>query len=193
MKKQISMVLVTALLASTSFGQSSTAQAPVAEDGISSKGFRVALVKPMLSADITASRQGRSGSASGTLDSALGFSLGYASLPVQELGWTSNLTYMDIKDEGGTAGAVRLDGNLAYAFTPIANFKCGLNFSKLTSGTTFSSLNPGIGFQGGLGIQITKNFGFDVGYTEMNQSGSIDGIQFDVKEKGMEIGVNGTF
>lgn len=147
----------------------------------------------MLSADIKASYQGYSASNSETLDSALGFSLGYASLPVQELGWTSNLTYMDIKNESATTGAVRLDGNLAYAFTQIANFKGGINFSKLTSGSNSSKLNPGIGFQGGLGVQLTKNFGLDVGYTEMNQSGSIDGLQVDLKEKGMEIGVNGTF
>lgn len=127
------------------------------------------------------------------MDSALGLSLGYASLPVQELGWTSNFTYMDIKNEGTTTGAVRADGNLAYAFNKTANIKGGLNLSKLTSGSNSNKLNPALGFQSGLGVQLTKNFGLDVGYTEMNQSGSIDGVSVDLKEKGMEIGVNGTF
>lgn len=194
MKKQISTVLVAALLTATAFGQEvSTLKTSVPSDGISSKGFRVAIVKPMLSADVKASYRGQSASANETLDSALGLSLGYASLPVQELGWTSNFTYMDIKNEGSTTGAIRADGNLAYAFTQIVNIKGGLNLSKLTSGSNKDKLNPAIGFQGGVGIQITKNFGLDVGYTEMNQSGSIDGVSIDLKEKGMEIGLNGTF
>ncbi len=193
MKTKITAFLAMALVASTSFAQnSSTAKMPQ-DDGISSKGFRISIVKPMLSADIKASYKGQSASNSETLDSALGLSLGYASLPVQELGWTSNFTYMDIKNEGSTTGAVRADGNLAYAFTQIVNIKGGVNLSKLTSGTNSDKLNPGIGFQGGLGIQLTRNFGLDVGYTEMNQSGSLDGVSVDLKEKGMEIGLTGTF
>lgn len=192
MKTKIALLLATAFVASTSFAQNtSTAKMPT-DDGISSKGFRVGIVKPMLEADIKASYQGQSFGNKEKLDEALGFSLGYASLPVQELGWTANATYMDIKNNGESTGLARIDGNLAYAFTSIINVKGGLNVSKLTKSES-SKYDAGIGFQGGVGVQLTKNFGLDLGYTQMNQSGSSDGVKVDLKEAGVEIGLNGTF
>jgi hypothetical protein len=99
---------------------------------------------------------------------------------------------MDIKNEGSSTGLARIDGNLAYAFTSIVNVKGGLNISKFTKSET-SDYNAGIGFQGGVGVQLTRNFGMDLGYTQMNQSGSSDGVKVDLKEAGIEIGLNGTF
>ena len=193
MKKKITVLLATVLVASTSFAQNtSTAKMPT-NDGISSKGIRIGIVKPMLDVDLKASYQGQSSSNKERLDDTLGFSLGYASLPVQKLGWTTNATYMDIKNEGSSTGLARIDGNLAYAFTSIINFKGGLNVSKLTSGEDHNKFNAGIGFQGGVGVQLTKNFGLDLGYTQMNQSGSFEGLKVDLKEAGVEIGLNGTF
>jgi len=193
MKTKITVFLAMALVASSSFAQNtSTAEMPT-NDGISSKGFRIGIVKPMLDADLKASYQGQSFSNKEKLDEALGFSLGYASLPVQELGWTANATYMDIKNEGSSTGLARIDGNLAYAFTSIINIKGGLNVSKLTSGENHDKINAGIGFQGGVGVQLTRNFGLDLGYTQMNQSGSMDGVKVDLKEAGFEVGLNGTF
>ncbi len=194
MKKNLSALPVTALFAATSFGQSSSpTKVSVVDERISTSGFRVAIVKPMLSAEMKASYKGFASASSETLDSALGLSLGYASLPFQELGWSSNFTHMDIKNNGTTTGLVRADGNLAYAFNKTVNIKGGLNLSKMTSGWNSTRLNPVLGFQGGLGIQLTKNFGLDLGYTEMNQSGSIDEAFVELKEKGTEIGVIGTF
>lgn len=191
MKTQITAFLAMALVASSSFAQNtSTAKMPT--DGMSSKGFRIGIVKPMLEADIKASYQGQSFGAKEKLDEALGLSLGYASLPVQELGWTANATYMDIKNEGSSTGLARIDGNLAYAFTSIVNVKGGLNISKLTKSEN-SKYDAGIGFQGGVGVQLTRNFGLDLGYTQMNQSGSSEGVKVDLKEAGVEIGLNGTF
>lgn len=192
MKTKITVFLAMALVASSSFAQNtSTAKMP-ADDSISSKGFRIGIVKPMLEADIKASYQGQSFGNKEKLDEALGLSLGYASLPVQELGWTANATYMDIKNNGESTGLARIDGNLAYAFTSIVNVKGGLNVSKLTKSDA-SKYDAGIGFQGGVGVQLTRNFGLDLGYTQMNQSGSSDGIKVDLKEAGVEIGLNGTF
>ncbi|MBX7231332.1 MAG: hypothetical protein K1X29_04510 [Bdellovibrionales bacterium] len=191
MKTKITVLLATVLVASTSFAQNTlTAKMPT-NDGISSKGFRIGVVKPMLEADYKLSYQGQHLEIEENLE-ALGFSLGYASLPVQELGWTTNATYMDIKSEGGSVGLARIDGNLAYAFTSIINVKGGLNVSKFTS-REISKYDAGIGFQGGVGVQITKNFGLDLGYTQMNQSDSVNGVKVNLKESGVEIGLNGTF
>ncbi len=192
MKNQVTAFLVTALVASMSFAQN-TSTAKMSDDGIASKGVRISVLKPVLEAEIKASYKGQSFGTKEKLDDALGFSVGYASLPVQELGWTANLAYMDVKNEGTSTGMMRADGNLAYAFTSILNVKGGLNLSKFTSGTNNEKLNPAIGFQGGLGVQVSKNFGLDIGYTQMNQSGSLDGVNVDIKESGLEIGLNGTF
>lgn len=193
MKNQIITFLVTALLASISFAQNASTVKAVAENEPSSKGLRISILKSFLEADVKASYQGHSFSGTDKLDDTLGFSLGYANILVGELGWTANLAYMDIKNEGTSVAMVRADGNLAYAFTSILNIKGGVNLSKFTSGTNYDKYNVGIGYQGGLGIQLTKNFGLDIGYTQMNQSGSSNGIDVDVKESGTEIGLNGTF
>lgn len=164
------------------------------DDGISSKGFRVGIVKPMLEAELKFSNGGRSFSTEPTkIDDTLGLSLGYVNLPVQELGWTSNLSYMQLKNKGLDANLARLDGNVAYSFTQILNIKGGLNLSKFTSGEGVSKLDPSIGFQGGLGVQLTRNFGLDIGYTNMNQSATVDDVKVEAKESGIEIGLNGTF
>lgn len=189
MKTKITVFLAMVLVASASFAQnSSTAKMPT-DDRISSKGFRMGIVKLMLDADFKVSIPGKSFNEKGKLPEALGFSLGYASLPVQDLGWTTNTTFM----HADGVGFARIDGNLAYAFTSIVNVKGGLNVSQLISGTTFEKRNAGIGFQGGVGVQLTKNFGLDLGYTQMNQSNSLGGYSVDAKLAGVEIGLNGTF
>lgn len=200
MKAKITVLLAMALVVSTAFAVENVAETTstsiatmTTEDGISSKGFRIGIVKPILKANVRASLGPFSTSASDHIDEALGFSLGYANLPVQQLGWTTNATYIDIKNEDVSAGIVRVDGNLAYAFTPIFNIKGGLNISQFTSDEELRKLNAGIGFQSSIGVQLTKNIGLDIGYTHMSQSGSLDGVKLDVEESGFEIGLTGTF
>jgi hypothetical protein len=191
MKNQIAAFLATALVASMSFAQNtSTAQMPTQEN--SSKGFRVSIVKPMLEAELKVSGGGQSASDSAKLDDALGFAVGYANLPVQALGWTANLTHLEIKSDGASATMLRLDGNAAYAFTNFVNVKGGLNLSKFTSNAS-DELKPAIGLQASVGFQATKNFGIDVGYTQMNQKAESQGVDLNVKVSGIEIGLNGTF
>lgn len=195
MKKQVILMSLACVLASISFAQNSSTlkRDDLSDDQTSSQGVRVGVVKSMLKSEIAARYQGFSGSSSENIDSTTGVSLGYAKLPVQALGFTSNLTYLDFRDNGDPAGALRADGNLAFAFTKFLNAKGGINVSKFTSGKGLTDLNAGIGFQAGLGVQMTKNIGLDVGYTEMNQSGTFQGIDLSTKQKGMEIGLTGTF
>jgi hypothetical protein len=191
MKKQITILMALVILSSNAFAQGTTKAKK--QDEVSSQGFRVSIVKPMLDSEVKLSGNGASNSYSQTLDQALGLSLGYVSLPVQQLGWTANATYLDIQNNGYTTSLVRIDGNAAYAFTNIISIKGGLNITKLTGGNDAEKFDAGIGFQGGIGIQVTKNFGFDVGYTQMNQSTNLDGYDISVREAGLEIGLNGTF
>ena len=192
MKSTVTAFLTIALLASTVLAQNtSTTKMPT--DEISSRGVRIGIVKPMLEYEAKVDYSGNSFSFKDKLDEAIGFSVGYASLPVQEFGWISNLTYIDIKNQGTKSGLIRLDGNLAYAFTSFVNVKGGLNLSKFTSDGNMAKLDPSLGFQGGLGFQVTKNFGVDIGYTQMNQSGTNSDLKLNFKVAGAEIGLNGTF
>ncbi len=142
-------------------------------------------------------------------DSVFGVAVGYASLPVQELGFTTNLAYMEARKDR-SANIARADGNLGYAFNNNVNLKGGLNILKFTSGTDLKDLNSGIGFQGSLGFQLNKTVGFDIGYSESNLSGTLPITStftsngkviskevgkgdVDVKLSGLEVGLNATF
>lgn len=168
----------------------SAPQSEFVDGGIASEGFRLAILKPFMNLDVKISGTGESDSSK--IDDTLGFSVGYANLPVQDLGWTTNLAYLDMRNNGGSAGMARLDGNLAYAFKPMVNIKGGLNVSKMVSGA-LTQLNVGIGFQAGVGFQFTQNFGIDAGYSQMNQSLSSGGQTATIRESGPEIGLNATF
>ncbi len=193
MKTKVAVLLTTVFVASMSFAQNtSTIEVPTA-DGASTKGVRIGLVKSVLRADLeVTSEQYGPFKASADIDDSLGLSLGYASLPVQELGWAANATYINITNNGASLGLARIDGNLAYAFNSLINVKGGLNVSKLTDEEA-SKYDAGVGFQGGIGFQLTKKIGLDLGYTQMRQSGSFSGLKIDAKESGLEVGLNGTF
>ena len=165
------------------------------EGSISARGLRLGIVKSILDMNIKGSKNGSSASNQDKLDDSLGLSLGYVNLPVQQLGWTSNLTYLNIKEEGSNANLMRVDGNLAYAFTNTLNLKGGLNLAKFTStdGGWAQNMDAAIGFQASLGVQITENFGLDVGFTQMNQSGSLGDISVNLRESGTELGLTATF
>lgn len=201
MKTKLTVFLAMALVASTSFAQnSSTAKMPQ-DDGISSQGIRVSIVKPTLDMKATVKYQGYSFDGTGKPDSALGIAVGYAKLPVQELGFTTNLALMEAKSES-SVNIARVDGNLGYAFNKYVNLKGGLNVIKFTSGDGLKDLNPGFGYQASAGFQLNKTVGLDVGYTESNTSGKtpvtskgqeIGKANIDVKMSGLEVGLNATF
>lgn len=192
MKNQIAAFLATALVASMALAQNtSTATMPSANSG-AAQGIRVSLVKSMLDAEVKASVGGNSISVKDTLDEAHGLAVGYASLPVQAIGWTANVTYIEVKNDGSNGNVIRADGNAAYAISSLVNFKGGLNLSKMTGSGT-EDFKPAIGMQASVGLQFTKNFGLDLGYTQMNQTADQDGVDVKFKMSGFEVGVNGTF
>lgn len=203
MKKQITAFLAIALVASCSFAQNTSTEKMPQDDSISSKGFRISLVRPNLDTKMKIKWEKFSFEGSPKIDSTTGLSVGYASLPIQELGWTSNLALMEAKTES-SANLARIDGNLGYAFNKYVNLKGGLNVVKFTTGSGVKELNPGVGFQASVGVQVTRNLGFDVGYTEMNTAGKspvtstssgqeIGKANYDLKMYGLEFGINGTF
>lgn len=141
---------------------------------------------------------GQSASDSESLDSTLGLSVGYAYLPVQQLGLVGSVALLDIsnKDEDGktyTQTMYRVDGNAAYSFNQNLYLKGGANISGFTRGDIAKKMDPAIGLQAGLGFQINKNFGIDAGLVMMRQTATMLGVDVELQESGLELGLHGTF
>ncbi len=177
--------------------KSTTAAERVSKNSISTNGFRVSFIKPDLEVNVTTDTQGRQDK----FDDSIGLALGYAHLPIRELGFTSNLAMFQMKERATNFNLVRLDGNLGTALNRTVSIKGGINVSKFTNGGfQVQQLNPGLGLQASLGLQVIPNFGVDLGYVEMTQQGSqkIDNglgtqINQDLRTTGLEIALHGTF
>ena len=197
-------LLLAATIVASSFAQAATSntvstQAPknIWANETSSEGFRVAVTKPMVDFKLKA---GGASSAGYKMNEAVGVSLGYANLPVEQLGWTADVAYINglkLKDtdssDSVTWNAARISGNLGYAFTEMFNVKGGVNLTKMVSGPSSSSFSPSVGFQLGAGVQFTNNFGLDLNYLQMNQTFSVSGLSIDAVMTGYEIALHGTF
>jgi hypothetical protein len=176
------------LFGSTAFGQTESLTYQTVSrmelPSVSTQGVRVALLKPFLNRGITA--EGRRIKI-GDIKDSLGYAIGYAHLPIRELGFTTNLAYLAFWESEDSL--VRLDGNLGYAFDEIVNFKGGLNGSQVT-GFREPRLGAALGIQAGVGFQINPLFGIDISYVMMRQTGS-SSVAMD--ESGFEFAVHGTF
>ncbi len=188
----------------------------ITENEISSRGLRISLI----SAPSYLFATGNDGtSSSRNYDSFPGVSIGYADLKVGQFGWTSNLAYLSlgehyvdtfttVQDNSITSGSktysgsinfVRADFNVAYTFNKYFNFKAGLNTLKCINGTGYDSgsenyfKNLGFGYQSSIGIQLTKNYGFDIGFSDMNFQGSNSNGSGNYTISGLEVALSGTF
>jgi hypothetical protein len=151
------------------------------------KGLRVSLFKPVLTARTQTTGQGNTEM---SFDNTFGLSIGYANLPLKQIGWTANASYIEIFYAGDKLGVLRTDANVAYGFTKNLNIKGGLNLSKFVIPERVrDEYNPSVGFQSSLGLQVTKNVGVDAGYTFMKQTNK----RQDIELAGLELGVNATF
>ncbi len=201
MLKRIVTMLAVATVTVTAFAQQqdmNTISTPV-PNVESAKGFRVALIKPFLDYEVKQEFLGVNASSEGDLEKEIGFSVGYAYLPVQKLGFTGNLSYISLDGDDADsdkATLLRIDGNLAYSVNEMVSFKGGLNISNFTD-DEMDELDPSIGLQFGAGIQITKNFGVDASYVIMQQYAKQDTIfgenEIRVFEKGIEVALHATF
>lgn len=128
-----------------------------------------------------------------SIDNTVGVSLGYAHLPIQAAGFTVGASYMNIHEGTSDSGQARLDGNLAVAINQLFHIKGGANISKIVKSEAANEWDPGLGFQVGAGLQFSRTFGMDLGYTIMNQSSTINGYKITAQLTGLELGVHATF
>ncbi len=191
MKMKAATFLFAVTIALGSLAQETSELKGLEGDGFSSKGFRIGISRHALQVKLEVSNDVESVVVNPTAEEGFALSLGYASLPIEKLGWTASYTFTNIELRNLVVPLVRIEGNLAYAFSPFANVKAGLNVSNV------EDARPGFGFQTGVGFQITKNLGLDVGYVQMKQSSSgivqNQLIKVLAKQTGFEIGLNGTF
>lgn len=167
------------------------------------KGIRVGLTKPFYNGNshITVTDKVSTGSASDTstihTDYSQGLKFGYAYLPVRDLGYIADFDYVEVSMGNRSTNIARLSGNAAVAITPIINIHAGLNYTDWV-GKHASRFSPGFGNQVGVGFQITRNFGFELNYSESNVDFDIKGfdnliVNGDLKFKGYDFNLIGTF
>ncbi|MNJ94702.1 hypothetical protein D3C87_124040 [compost metagenome] len=200
MKNALTALVAMTLLASVSLAQDTTSSRMAMPEIYSSKGIRVSLLRPTIDMKGKGKMEGKTVNLTGKVEDVLGLGVGYANLPVGQVGWTGNVTYL--KPATGDAGMLRGDGNVAYAFTQFVNVKGGLNVMKVIGGSFAENYTPGIGGQASVGLQLTRNFGLDLSYVMMRNGlklpvspGSSSKILTvdDLEFAGVEIGLNGTF
>jgi hypothetical protein len=209
LKQLVTLLAVTAVAVST-FAQAqtnpeeTTAVSTHYPGPTSAKGFRIALVKPFLDWDLQAKADSRTFKFDGEFEKEMGFSVGFAYLPIRNIGFTVNASYLSFNDEGDSdkAHMLRADGNVGYAFNEIFSIKGGLNISDFTN-SELNEYKPSFGLQFGTGIQINKNFGFDVSYVLMqqtnrsfadyNQKGTVDDPTINLIVSGLELALHATF
>ncbi|MNJ94701.1 hypothetical protein D3C87_124030 [compost metagenome] len=200
MKNALTALVAMTLLASVSLAQDTTSSKMAMPEIYSSKGIRVSLLRPALDAKLKFTMAGESATAKGDMTDFFGLGVGYANLPVGQVGWTGNVAYLKPDVESGGTAMLRGDGNVAYTFTRLVNVKGGLNVMKIIGNSQAEKFNAGIGAQASVGLQLTRNFGLDLGYVMMRNSAKLTGqgltssnIDVELETYGFEIGLNGTF
>lgn len=200
-RKSISPTSTPTNTAAPSSNQSALPRRVVDSDKAPVKGLRLSLIKPSWNLDLTSSTAGRSSTASTSPDDSLGIAVGYASLPIRQMGWLAGGSLLQYKAKVGTFqatyGMVRAEGSLAYTFANRAYVRGGLNLSKYYRGFEYQSFDPALGLQAGGGFHLNRNLGIDVAYVVMDHraalSGEYRGTTLNIKEAGLELAITGTF
>jgi hypothetical protein len=196
------MVLVFSLSASAAITKVSAPAQPATEAIIADmpaaapaafvrQGVRVAYLQPIMK---FAAKTDESGwELNERVDRANGISVGYANLPIGQLGYTSNFALIGMRESGLQQNIVRTDANAAYAWSNNINVKGGVNLSRFVGGDLGANSKPRIGYQMSAGYQMTSNIGADVALVEMRQTGNRDFEGLYTRVRGAELSLNATF
>ncbi len=183
-------------------GQSIVREKSLATRGAytAAQGVRVALVKSFFDAEVDFGDF----SSSGDADQEYGFALGYAYIPVDDLGFILNSVYNFYDDE---IENFRFEASVSYAASDILYIFGGFNTSTYTA--LFSNQTDllgnrldwssefGLGYQLGIGIQATDRLGISLAYYETNSAVQIESsalnLDTDLQMDGLELQLNATF
>jgi hypothetical protein len=197
------LVAVLSVFSVSAFAQTITTQLETETPTVQvSKGVRVTAIKPVLEQRYSSFFPGEAGTVKRRLnpdDEAFGIAIGWADVPVRDLGWTTNLSYIDLGEQNNeedridARGLARFDANLAYGFNSKFTGRIGANMTKFVQGDLGEELAAGLGGQSSLGFQISKNLGVEAGYTFMTVGVNNKGGRRTGTISGAEVALTGTF
>ena len=199
----LTSLLIATAISSVSFAQFDNSNTSTYKPESTADGIKLSLLLPVLTAKFdakiteTSSGISFSGSDSEGVDS-LGLALGVASIPVQAIGFLGQVSFITIDGTDGAKNTdlLRLDANAAYGLNENVFLKGGLNYANFTSSNA-KDYDGGIGFQLGVGVQLTQNVGLDLTYSQMNFEAALaeDGLEgdIDLELSGLELGLSATF
>lgn len=205
MRNQIGYIFATVLISSLSLAQTNNSRSAISMKetnavSTTSEGLRIRIFKPQykIHAKVKFNSNGVKSSDTGTIDLDMGngLAVGVVSLPVNQIGYIAEINYIELKVNDSSTNTVRLDGNGAFAFNNHIYANSGLNYTQYV-GKRGKDIKGDFGFQAGVGLKATANFGVDLTYSESNLSSksTYEGFssKADMKIKGYEIGLSGTF
>ncbi len=193
-------LLAALFFAGHAFAQSSVS-APTPTDlkygyGGASEGFRLTFLKPSFDIKLKQENSVNRRTDKADMDDTFGLAFGYASLPVGSIGFTGDLAYLVGEVDSEDYNFLRAAGNVAFAANQYVYMFGGLNLSYITKapGDLKKAVDtPFFGYQVGVGTQFTSNFGLDLKYISMNQTGEENSVDLDLEQKGLELGLHATF
>ena len=136
MKLQLAILLSLTFLSSQLLAQTISTQLETETATVTaSQGVRLSLMKPFLETRLDTEFPGLEGGTTKSRENETSFGLGvgYADLPIRDIGFTTNASYLFL-DQDQADSILRLDGNLGYAFNSKLNLKGGVNVSKYFDG-----------------------------------------------------------
>ena len=172
------------------------------DDSMVAKGIRISLTQSILDSVIL-NKTFQTGTASttenskGRLSHDFGFSVGYAYVRKLKPGFMGKVLYSQYSSE---LKSLRYEASAALGLASQVYIHGGANihqFSQVNSKT--EGLNPGVGFQAGVGVQISENFGLDISFVNLNNDGVFENISTNEKfdtyfnAQGFELSLHGTF
>ncbi len=202
MNKKLFLAALFLVSSTTAFAQNTSVSQIEKSTAVSSEGFRVSLLRSNLSMKINADYGDEKVNETYKIDQTVGLSLGYVSLPIQQLGWTASLAALQLAVDEDELSMLRADGNVGYAINSYFNIKAGLNISNIKTNDSEASFKPDIGTQAGIGFQFNKNFGLDINYVITKQFVTVEKkfnnvvsgkSRFTPEQTGTEIALTGTF
>lgn len=123
-----------------------------------------------------------------------GVSMGYAYIPVNQVGCVFNLSYLT-NDNSNFYAITRFDLSLASGFTTRFSGKIGLNGSVQTFKDRIEGGSPvaDAGMNVGFGFELNKALGLDLTYMSMNQRVESKASTVFFQHQGMELALRATF
>lgn len=173
-------VLVCFLCVTTVYISKASASSNIEIDKSERGGFNFSLTVAPSDSYIT-SKSSLYGSESGKTQSdfAPGIGIGFDHFEMNEIGYSTQLTFIENRftesttGEGGQIQTLRISGDLNYTFNQMLILKGGVNASKIinTAGylhVTGTDFKLGFGYQISLNVQLSQKFGLNLGYCEIN-------------------------